>query len=58
MVIDIVALVVCVIGAVTYVLADPKAPKASEMGRIAFAMALLVLLLHLGEPLATRVTWR
>ncbi len=43
------ALIVCIVGLLTYALSDNG--KVAEAGRIAFAMGLLVTLLQLGSRL-------
>jgi hypothetical protein len=44
----LVSLVVCVVGLVVYLAAPPTAPKATEVGRLAFACGLLCVLLEVG----------
>lgn len=46
--IDILASIVCLAGLVTYALAPADHPKAAELGRLAFFVGLLVVLLHAG----------
>ena len=50
MIIAWIALIVCIIGAMTYVLETN--PKIQEIGRIAYAFGLLVTLWHLGTAVA------
>lgn len=53
--VDILALVLCIAGALVYALASNG--KAAELGRILFGVALLVLLLHV-EIAPLQLRWR